>query len=203
MRRPIPAAGSDSDSDGGPAAGIGRRTRSQLRSAAAAVQSDGGAGPAVLGVDGLPARTLTAQELADLEAAENSTLRQLRMYLRDINRSMLRDREFFYFHEPVDLEEVPDYADVIKRPMDLSTTMDKLNAGEYETPGQFLADIEQIRTNAYAYNANEGRGKKLLVAASAMLDHATHLIEEAQIQHGELLRECERIAESRRRRRTA
>ncbi|VDD94208.1 unnamed protein product, partial [Enterobius vermicularis] len=70
----------------------------------------------------------------------------------------IRDRRFSYFEVAVDSEEVPDYYDVIKQPMDLSTMLDKANL--YKSPEDFLADFALIRDNALEYNSytdSEGR----------------------------------------------
>uniref|UniRef100_A0A158R684 Bromo domain-containing protein n=1 Tax=Syphacia muris TaxID=451379 RepID=A0A158R684_9BILA len=70
----------------------------------------------------------------------------------------IRDRRFSYFEVAVDPEEVPDYYDVIKHPMDLSTMLDKANF--YKNPEEFLADFALIRDNALEYNSytdSEGR----------------------------------------------
>lgn len=46
---------------------------------------------------------------------------------------------------------MPDYYDVIKQPMDLSTMLDKANL--YKSPEDFLADFALIRDNALEYNS--------------------------------------------------
>lgn len=59
------------------------------------------------------------------------------------------------FMEPVDPIKlgIPDYFDVIKHPMDLSTVRRKLETGQYSTAEQFAADVRVIFTNCYTYNA--------------------------------------------------
>lgn len=56
------------------------------------------------------------------------------------------------FLKPVSISEVPDYYDVIKRPMDFGKIKSKLNLGEYRTNEQVLKDIEQIFSNCDLYN---------------------------------------------------
>ncbi len=51
-------------------------------------------------------RTLTAQELARLNAQEEATMRELRLFLRDTLSKLGRDRKFQIFAKPVDEEEV-------------------------------------------------------------------------------------------------
>lgn len=57
------------------------------------------------------------------------------------------------FAIPVNREEVGDYYDVIKEPMDLSTMENKLENDKYETFDQFLYDARLIFNNCRSYNA--------------------------------------------------
>lgn len=56
------------------------------------------------------------------------------------------------FSEPVDVDEVPDYMDVVKEPMDLSTMRRKLNTGEYCTLDGMETDFNLMIQNCLAYN---------------------------------------------------
>lgn len=56
------------------------------------------------------------------------------------------------FTKPVDTEEVPDYTQIIKQPMDLETMMTKVDFHRYECAKDFLNDIELICQNALEYN---------------------------------------------------
>lgn len=56
------------------------------------------------------------------------------------------------FTKPVDLEEVPDYLNIIKQPMDLETMMTKVDLHRYSSAQEFLADIDLISVNALEYN---------------------------------------------------
>ncbi|XP_011095408.1 uncharacterized protein LOC105174876 [Sesamum indicum] len=57
------------------------------------------------------------------------------------------------YAEPVDPEELPDYHDVIKHPMDFATVRSKLGNGSYATLEQFESDVFLICSNAMQYNA--------------------------------------------------
>lgn len=59
------------------------------------------------------------------------------------------------FAEPVDQNEVPDYADVVKEPMDLSTMRMKLENYEYQTLDDFHKDFMLMVNNCLAYNSKE------------------------------------------------
>lgn len=68
-----------------------------------------------------PPRQLSEVEKERLEKKEEATLRELRIFLREILAKMARNKLFYMFTRPVDVEEVPDYREVIKQPMDLET----------------------------------------------------------------------------------
>ena len=51
-------------------------------------------------------RELSQEECKKLLEAEESTLRELRLFLRNITWKLLADRKFKEFSKPVDLEEV-------------------------------------------------------------------------------------------------
>ena len=105
-------------------------------------------------------RALSEAEKARIERKEEATLRELRIFLREILAKMARNKLFINFTQPVDVEEVSDYLDIIKNPMDLETMMTKIDQHCYESAKDFLTDIEQICANALEYNpdrAPEGR----------------------------------------------
>ncbi|KAJ1680356.1 hypothetical protein EV182_000138 [Spiromyces aspiralis] len=60
----------------------------------------------------------------------------------------------FPFLQPVDWValNIPDYPQVIKNPMDISTIKRKLDAGEYQTSNIFEADVRLMFQNCYTYN---------------------------------------------------
>lgn len=57
------------------------------------------------------------------------------------------------FAEPVDLDELPDYHDVIEHPMDFGTVKRKLARNAYRSFEQFEDDVFLICSNAMLYNA--------------------------------------------------
>ncbi|XP_074591621.1 uncharacterized protein LOC141847469 [Curcuma longa] len=59
------------------------------------------------------------------------------------------------FAEPVDPEELPDYHDIIKHPMDFATIRKKLSDGAYTNLEQFEKDVFLISSNAMQYNASD------------------------------------------------
>ncbi|XP_042414150.1 uncharacterized protein LOC122002863 isoform X1 [Zingiber officinale] len=59
------------------------------------------------------------------------------------------------FAEPVDREELPDYHDIIKHPMDFATIRKKLSDGAYANLEQFEQDVFLISLNAMQYNGSD------------------------------------------------
>ncbi|XP_062934566.1 bromodomain and WD repeat-containing protein 1 [Cynocephalus volans] len=59
------------------------------------------------------------------------------------------------FRQPVDLDEYPDYRDIIDTPMDFGTVRETLEAGNYDSPMEFCKDIRLIFSNAKAYTPNK------------------------------------------------
>uniref|UniRef100_J3MZW4 Bromo domain-containing protein n=2 Tax=Oryza brachyantha TaxID=4533 RepID=J3MZW4_ORYBR len=57
------------------------------------------------------------------------------------------------FSDPVDPEELPDYHDIIKHPMDFSTIRKKLDKGAYGNLEQFEDDVFLLTSNAMCYNS--------------------------------------------------
>ncbi|CDO96129.1 unnamed protein product [Kluyveromyces dobzhanskii CBS 2104] len=56
------------------------------------------------------------------------------------------------FLQPVNKEEVPDYYEFIKKPMDLSSMEMKLNGNRYEKMESFIYDARLVFNNCRAYN---------------------------------------------------
>ncbi|NXK55909.1 ATD2B protein, partial [Chauna torquata] len=107
-----------------------------------------------------PARELSEAEKQRMEDQEENTLRELRLFLRDVTKRLATDKRFNIFSKPVDIEEVSDYLEVIKEPMDLSTVITKIDKHNYLTAKDFLTDIDLICSNALEYNPDKDPGGK-------------------------------------------
>ncbi|KAJ7395163.1 ATPase family AAA domain-containing protein 2 isoform X2 [Pitangus sulphuratus] len=144
-------------------------------------------------------RELTEEEMRQVEEQEEDTLRELRIYLRDVTHRLVIDRRFRAFTKPVDPEEVPDYNAVIKQPMDLSTVLSKIDTHQYPTARDFLKDIDLICSNALEYNPVKDPGDRLLRhRACALRDTAYSIVREEMDEDFE--QRCQEIKESRKKR---
>ncbi|XP_025424882.1 ATPase family AAA domain-containing protein 2-like [Sipha flava] len=103
---------------------------------------------------------LSETELKNIISQEENTLRELRIFLRDICAKLARNKQFFMFTKPVDIEEVPDYLEIIKEPMDLETVMSKIDKHCYICARDFLDDIDLIVRNALEYNPDKSAEDK-------------------------------------------
>ncbi|BGO99461.1 NuA3 HAT complex component NTO1 [Rhodotorula toruloides] len=68
-----------------------------------------------------------------------------------------------YFAKPVDREQVPDYHEVIKCPMDWATMTGKLDRHEYPTALDFSGDVRLVINNARRYNKSSSNVHKSAV----------------------------------------
>uniref|UniRef100_A0A3B4F6M7 histone acetyltransferase n=1 Tax=Pundamilia nyererei TaxID=303518 RepID=A0A3B4F6M7_9CICH len=85
---------------------------------------------------------------------------ELRQALMPTLESLYRqDPESLPFRMPVDpqLLCIPDYFDIVKNPMDLSTIKRKLDTGQYQEPWQYVEDIWLMFNNAWLYNRKTSR----------------------------------------------
>ncbi|RVE69195.1 hypothetical protein OJAV_G00075480 [Oryzias javanicus] len=85
---------------------------------------------------------------------------ELRQALMPTLEALYRqDPESLPFRQPVDpqLLGIPDYFDIVKNPMDLSTIKRKLDTGQYQEPWQYIEDVWLMFNNAWLYNRKTSR----------------------------------------------
>ncbi|RMC15279.1 hypothetical protein DUI87_07468 [Hirundo rustica rustica] len=97
-------------------------------------------------------RKLTEEEIRQVEEQEEDTLRELRIYLRDVAQRLFIDKRFKAFTKPVGPEKAPNDKDATKQPMDLLTVLSKIDMRQYLTARDFLKDIDLICSNALEYS---------------------------------------------------
>ncbi|KAM9353797.1 ATPase family AAA domain-containing protein 2 [Symphorus nematophorus] len=143
-----------------------------------------------------PPRQLTEEETQRLEEQEEDTLRELRLFLRDVTNRLSQDKRFKAFTKPVDLEEVPDYAEVIKKPMDLSTVLSKIDLHQYGTAKEFLEDVDLIWQNALEYNPDRDPSDRQIRHRACALKDTVHAIIRDELDE-DFEKICEEIKVSR------
>ncbi|KAH7941434.1 hypothetical protein HPB49_013683 [Dermacentor silvarum] len=93
----------------------------------------------------------------------------------EILQSLVHDQNSWPFHCAVSRRDVPDYYDVIRRPMDLGKIRGKLSGMEYRTTKEFVADIYLIFQNCSVYNRpgslEHSSGVSLLGTFERLLSH--------------------------------
>uniref|UniRef100_H2YZW6 Bromo domain-containing protein n=1 Tax=Ciona savignyi TaxID=51511 RepID=H2YZW6_CIOSA len=71
-----------------------------------------------------------------------------------VEKLFKQDPESLPFRYPVDPDRlnIPDYYEIVKRPMDLTTIRKQLETGWYQEPWAFVNDIWLMFHNAWLYN---------------------------------------------------
>jgi len=121
-------------------------------------------------------RELSKEESKRLVESEETTLRELRLFLRSITWKLLHERKFKEFSKPVDLEEVDDYLAVVTEPMDLSTMMTRINAHHYNSCAHYLTDVDLIVNNCLEYNPDKDQFDKLLRNRACEMRDTAHAL---------------------------
>ncbi|XP_044027436.1 ATPase family AAA domain-containing protein 2-like isoform X2 [Siniperca chuatsi] len=143
-----------------------------------------------------PPRQLPEQERLHLEEQEEDVLRELRLFLRNVTERLTLDRRFKAFTKPVDIEEVPDYTMVIRKPMDLSTLLTNIDEHKYVTVREFMSDVDLIWQNALEYNPDsDPMDRHIRHRACALKDTVRAIIRDEL--DADFERVCEEIQESR------
>ncbi|XP_076834125.1 bromodomain adjacent to zinc finger domain protein 1A isoform X2 [Brachyhypopomus gauderio] len=65
---------------------------------------------------------------------------------------LVRHEDSWPFMKLVSRTQVPDYYDIIKRPIALSTIREKVNNCEYQTASEYIQDVELMFSNCLEYN---------------------------------------------------
>uniref|UniRef100_A0A8U8AUI2 Uncharacterized protein n=1 Tax=Geospiza parvula TaxID=87175 RepID=A0A8U8AUI2_GEOPR len=146
-------------------------------------------------------RRLTEEEIRQLEEQEEDTLRELRIYLRDVAQRLVIDKRFKVFTKPIVSEEAPNYKDSIKQPMDLLTVLSKIDMHQYLTARDFLKDIDLMCSNALEYKPNKGPADHFLRHKACTLSDTAYSIVRNEMDEG-FEQRCQKIKESRKERGT-
>ncbi|XP_066556404.1 PH-interacting protein isoform X2 [Amia ocellicauda] len=89
------------------------------------------------------------------------------------------------FRQPVDLQEYPDYRDIIDTPMDFGTVRSTLQAGNYESPSELCKDVRLIFSNSKAYTpSKKSRIYSMSLRLSALFEeHVSAILSDYKSAH--------------------
>uniref|UniRef100_A0A8C5NGF8 Bromo domain-containing protein n=1 Tax=Gouania willdenowi TaxID=441366 RepID=A0A8C5NGF8_GOUWI len=90
------------------------------------------------------------------------------------------------FREPVDLQEYPDYLQIVDSPMDFSTVLNTLTEGKYQSPIDLCKDIRLIFSNSKAYTpSKKSRIYSMSLRLSALFEeHVSSILADYKAIHG-------------------
>jgi len=113
-------------------------------------------------------------ESTDFVKKSPSILRDQIKYCNTMLKALRRHPDSGPFLDPVDpvALNVPDYYDIIKHPMDLTTLQTNLNSGKYaDNPDLFINDTRLIFSNCYTYNGINSQISEMAKALEKVFDN--------------------------------
>lgn len=89
----------------------------------------------------------------------------------------MQEVESIPFRQPVDPQSlnIPDYFEIVKKPMDLSTIHNKLTTGQYSDPWEYVDDVWLMFDNAWLYNRKTSRVYRYCTRVSTFTHHLVGL----------------------------
>ncbi|TDH00199.1 hypothetical protein EPR50_G00185950 [Perca flavescens] len=90
------------------------------------------------------------------------------------------------FREPVDLQEYPDYLQIVDSPMDFGTVLNTLKDGKYQSPIELCKDVRLIFSNSKAYTpSKKSRIYSMSLRLSALFEeHVSSILADYKAIHG-------------------
>uniref|UniRef100_A0AAX7V853 PH-interacting protein n=1 Tax=Astatotilapia calliptera TaxID=8154 RepID=A0AAX7V853_ASTCA len=90
------------------------------------------------------------------------------------------------FREPVDLQEYPDYLQIVESPMDFGTVLNTLTEGKYQSPIELCKDVRLIFSNSKAYTpSKKSRIYSMSLRLSALFEeHISPILADYKAIHG-------------------
>ncbi|KAL0967139.1 hypothetical protein UPYG_G00248290 [Umbra pygmaea] len=101
------------------------------------------------------------------------------------------------FREPVDLEQYPDYLDIVETPMDFGTVRSLLSRGQYNSPLDLCQDVRLIFSNSKAYTpSKKSRIYSMSLRLSALFEeHISSILSDYKAVHGQTDRQTRHRAD--------
>ncbi|TNV80957.1 hypothetical protein FGO68_gene4364 [Halteria grandinella] len=89
-----------------------------------------------------------------------------------ILQALKSDKDASVFLKPVDTVryKIPHYLQVVSNPMDLGTISDKLAHHQYDSPQEYLDDVELVFANCILFNGHDNPYSKKAVALRAKFE---------------------------------
>ncbi|CAG8434118.1 5302_t:CDS:2 [Diversispora eburnea] len=89
------------------------------------------------------------------QRAKNTKHKAHYVIMLDVLKQLKNKHISMPFREPVNSNEVSDYYDIIKDPMDLSTVLKRVENDRYQSLSEFAVDVQKIWDNARTYNKSD------------------------------------------------
>ncbi|XP_067128768.1 bromodomain and WD repeat-containing protein 3 isoform X2 [Centruroides vittatus] len=106
-----------------------------------------------------------------LESSQVYTSRSWKQQCTDLLDIIFQCEDSTPFRNPVDLNEYPNYRDIIDNPTDLGKIRENLLADHYESPVKFCKDMRLLFQNSRNYNTNKkSRIYSMTIRLSAMFE---------------------------------
>ncbi|EIW69413.1 hypothetical protein TREMEDRAFT_62279 [Tremella mesenterica DSM 1558] len=117
------------------------------------------------------------QLLVDVQAGKSQTKSADAFYegLEKAVNELKSAQQSFAFQKPVSKRDAPDYYEIIKRPMDLTTVLRNIKTHKYKNKADFATDLDLIWENCLTYNTTESH--PLRAAARFMRQKTDHLLQ--------------------------
>ncbi len=88
----------------------------------------------------------------DYEELKRTEERSFQIQCQNIYESMMKHKDIWPFKDPVSKEDVPNYYDIIKDPIDMRKIEEKIKGNQYKDREQFIKDIQRLFNNCRTYN---------------------------------------------------
>lgn len=137
-----------------------------------------------------------------LESSQVYTSRSWKQQCTDLLDVIFQCEDSTPFRNPVDLNEYPNYRDIIDNPTDLGKIKENLLADHYESPVKFCKDMRLLFQNSRNYNTNKkSRIYSMTIRLSAMFEeHIRGIISDwrSAVKYEEKLRNNQYVSHRRR-----
>ncbi|XP_023242428.1 PH-interacting protein-like isoform X2 [Centruroides sculpturatus] len=137
-----------------------------------------------------------------LESSQVYTSRSWKQQCTDLLDVIFQCEDSTPFRNPVDLNEYPNYRDIIDNPTDLGKIRENLLADHYDSPVKFCKDMRLLFQNSRNYNTNKkSRIYSMTIRLSAMFEeHIRGIISDwrSAVKYEEKLRNNQYVSHRRR-----